>query len=157
MSDVVETFERDLDADRSVARLRLVGALVVGISSVLLGASDAGPLRWIWVVLGGLASLGWFAAYFRGRRPPTGDRLELGADALRMLYQEKEAKIAWSEMVAVVADEDRLHVHVSLHEGELVIPLIWRGIGLHELAERIEAARLAAESQNRDAPSVLAP
>lgn len=147
----IETFERDIGADRSVARLRLVGAVVVGVSSVLLGASDGGAFRWIFVVLGGLGSLGWFAAYFRGRTPPSGDVLELGNDGLRMHYRKKETQIPWPQMVAVTADEDRLHVHVALVEGELLIPLVWRGIGLHELAERVEAARLASESRNGDA------
>lgn len=156
MSEVV-TFERDLGADRSVARLRLAGALVVGASSILLGAGGGGNWRWIWVALGGLASLGWLAAYFRGRKPPAGDQLELGTRELRMLYRAEETKIAWSKVQAVVADEDRLHIRVALLEGELLIPLVWRGIGLHELAERIEASRLAALSRNGDAPRLSTP
>ena len=157
MSEPVETFERDVAADRAVARLRLVGAVVVGISSVLLGASEGGAFRWIWVVLGGLASLGWFVAYFRGKKPLTNDRLELGLGTLRMRYRAKDTEIPWPDVRAVVADEDRLHVQLVLLEGELLIPLVWRGVGLHELAERVDAARLAALARNGDAPSASSP
>lgn len=147
----IATFERDTGADRSIARLRLVGAIVVGISSVLLALSDGGAFRWIFVVLGGLASLAWFAAYSRGRKPPSGDILELGPEGLRMHHKKQETQVPWPQVVRVTADEDRLHVHVALVEGELVIPLVWRGVGLHELAEQVEAARLAFDSRNRDA------
>ncbi|MFK7998096.1 MAG: hypothetical protein AB8H86_00820 [Polyangiales bacterium] len=153
----IETFERDIDADRSIARLRLVGAVVVGISSVLLALSDGGAFRWIFVVLGGLASLAWVAAFWRGRKPPSGDTLELGPEGIRMRYKEQETFAPWSEVVRATADEDRLHVHVDLNEGELVIPLVWRGVGLHELAERVEAARLAVDSRNGDAQRPSSP
>ena len=141
------TFLRDAEADRSIARLRLAGAIVVGVSSAALALGGGGSLRWLLVALGLLASLGWLAAYSRSRRSPgSDDRLELGADGLTMTYRGKTQHLEWRALTHVEADEERLVVRVEAGQQKIEVPLIWKGAGLHELAASI------ADAQNRFMP-----
>ncbi|MAC27598.1 MAG: hypothetical protein CMH59_14140, partial [Myxococcales bacterium] len=112
MSAPARRFELDAKAERSVGRLRLVGAIIVFVCGGVLVARGAGAVGWTLVVMAWLVGLGWIAAFVRARRRVAGaggHYLELG-DALRMARGAAPVEVPWGEVDAVRVDEDRLVV-----------------------------------------------
>ncbi len=128
--------------------LRVVAAVVVSLAGGALVAGGMGAIGWLLVLVGWLAALGWVAMAARSRKrlAHAADHwLELGPDGLTMALGAEPTRVPWSEVQAVVADEDRVAVRVERRGAPaLVIPLIWRGAGLHDLAATVEAAARGA-------------
>ena len=122
-----ERIERDRAADRAVGRLRLTGAIVVGLSSIVLAFGGGGSLRWLLVVLGVLASVGWLASYRRLRGSDSDDHLALRAEDLLMHLGAKQRSLPWRAIERVEADEERLVVRVHAGEEGFDVPLVWEG------------------------------
>lgn len=139
-------FELDADAQRADGRLRAFAAASVIAAIAWLGAQGAGPAGVLLLFVAGLAALGWLASWWRSRSlDPSEHWLRLGDEALEMSRAGKRSAVRWSQVREVIADEDRVAVRVVSRDGnELVVPLVWRGVGLHDLAERIDTARDAA-------------
>jgi hypothetical protein len=131
-----------------VNALRAVAMLVVGLSGVALAYAGAGTIGWLLVVVGWLAVLGWIAVLRRSKKRlahPERWYLELGDDALTVRLGGDPERLPWPQIEAVEADEDSLTVKIDRRGGEAIaIPLLWEGVGLHDLAalitERLERA-----------------
>ena len=128
-----------------MTRLRLVAAVVVAAAGAALVFGGMGAIGWLLVAVGWLAALGWVAMARRSSRRirEAGDYwLELGDMGLVLALGAEPEVVRWDEVVAVDACEDTLTVRVQrLQRPPLAVPLLWRGVGLHDLADAIERAR----------------
>jgi len=146
--DDVTRLELDDQAERSVARLRLVAAALVGSSAIviLLFASPS-SFGVVLALLGLGASLGWIVAFRRSGRRLTDKAnyyLHLDAEGLTLAQGGPPKRIAWSEVKRATASEERLMLELELQDGgKLDIPPIFRGVGLYELEDLVNA-RLGA-------------
>jgi len=122
---------------------------VVGLSGVALAFAGAGIIGWLLVIVGWLAVLGWVAVLRRSKKRlahPERWFLQLDDEGLTLRLGGDPDRVRWPEMAGVVADEESLTVKVDRRRGSpLAIPLLWEGVGLHDLAaliaERLEEAR----------------
>lgn len=137
-------FELDADAERAVGWLRLVGAALVVAMGTVLVADGAGPVGWVLVVSAWLVALGWTVAFLRSRRraqDADAHYLELGPESLRMARGGEPLEVPWRDVRGIEVDEERLVVWVRRGAGPPVkIEPVWRGVGLHELADHLEDA-----------------
>lgn len=142
------TLELDARGEGAMARLRLVAAVVVLLASIWLAALGPGLVGWVLVALGLLASLGWMVAWARARRrrrAPERWYLRVDREGLRLAQGGEPRVIPWSSVEAVEVDEDRLTVRLRLADAPPAeIPPIWRGVGLHDLAELLEGGLRSA-------------
>ncbi|MBO6938650.1 MAG: hypothetical protein JJ863_27025 [Deltaproteobacteria bacterium] len=128
--------------------LRVVALVVVGLSGVALAWAGAGAIGWLLVLVGWLAVLGWVAVLRRSQKRlanPEAWYLELDEEGLTLRLGGEPERVRWPQVAAVRADEDSLTVQVDRQDGAaLKIPLLWKGVGLHDLAgaiaERLEQA-----------------
>ncbi len=140
-------FVFDAEAERSVGRLRLFGALVLAImATVLMASGKATAGAWVVVVVAWLVAVGWLVAFSRMRvrvRRRGEHTLDLDAQTLRMSRGAVLTTLAWDDVLAVDVDEDRLVVQIALADGRSVdIPPVWRGpnskrITIYELRDEI--------------------
>ncbi len=134
-----------MGAERSVNVLRGVAMVVVALAGVALAYAGAGTIGWLLVIVGWLAVLGWIAVLRRSRKRlahPERWYLELDDEGLTVRLGDDPERLRWVEVASVEADEDSLTVKVARRGGDpLAIPLLWKGVGLHDLAALI-AARL---------------
>ncbi|MBX3247346.1 MAG: hypothetical protein KF901_09200 [Myxococcales bacterium] len=141
---MTERIELDVRAERGVARLRLVAAVVVALMATILAAQGAGTIGWTLLGLSWLVALGWaFAARAARRRLERHEAwyVELSPEGLTVaLGPGKVTTLAWAQLEAVDVDEDRLEVTVAHEGGLLRVPSLWRGHGLYELADRVRDA-----------------
>lgn len=122
---------------------------MVGLSGVALAFAGAGIIGWLLVIVGWLAVLGWVAVLRRSKKRlahPERWFLQLDDEGLTLRLGGDPDRVRWPEMAGVVADEESLTVKVDRRRGSpLAIPLLWEGVGLHDLAaliaERLEEAR----------------
>jgi hypothetical protein len=125
-------------AERSVARFRLVSAFVVLPASIYVLARPSPLPAKTFAVLGVLACLGFVASFFRARARIRGRdafHLDLADDGMTLCLGAAPTYVAWSEIVDVDVDEDRLMVVMRLRDGRFVdVPPSWEGVGLYELA-----------------------
>lgn len=144
----VRRFELDVAAERSTGALRVVAAVVVLIAAGWVAASDPGLVAGLVAALGALAALGWIAVGARSRRRvQTAERwfLEVDGHGLRMARGGAPLRVPWEAVETVEVDEGRLVVRVQREgAGPVEIPPVWRGIGLHELADLLETRRGSA-------------
>ena len=139
--------ELDVRAERSVAYLRLVGAVVALTMGTVLAFGGGGSVAWTLIVLTWLVGLGWIGAYVVGRRKARRAHawfVEARAEELVVALGRDPTRVRWRDVRGVDVDEDRLDVVVRHAGGELRIPSVWRGLDPHALAERIEAERIAS-------------
>lgn len=145
--------ELDTQAERSVSRLRAVAALIVGVSSVAILIGAHGTLSVVIGLLGLGASVGWVFAYrSSGKRVKAkGDYfLRLDDEGLTLSQGEKRRSIAWSDIEDASVSEERLVLELKLRDGSIFeIPPLFRGYGLYELEELVNA-RAGAASRLRD-------
>ncbi|MEM9067819.1 MAG: hypothetical protein AAGE52_04910 [Myxococcota bacterium] len=127
-----------------MGRLRLAGAAIVFAMGIVLVSEGAGGIGWTIVVMAWLVGLGWTAAFFRARsraRSADAHFLEVGPSAMRMARGRDPVEVTWAEVSCVRVDEERLVIWVDRHQGEPVrVEPVWRGVGLHELAETLRDA-----------------
>lgn len=147
----VELLELDTQAERSVSRLRLVAAALVGSSSVVILLFASPSTFGVVIALLGLgASLGWVVAFRRsGKRVDDKGRyyLRLDAEGLRLARGGEARELAWSEVLELQVDEERLVVVLQLGDGRtLDIPPIFRGYGLYEIEDLLKARLRAAST-----------
>lgn len=131
-------------SERSVARLRLVAAAVVGVGAVWLALLGPPPAGWLCVVGGLGASIMWLVMAFRARRR-TADadrqRLVLGPDGLALVEGARERTVPWDAVDAVEIDEERLVVRVLVRgEEPVAIEPRYGGLGAYDLREAIRRA-----------------
>jgi len=140
--------ELDTQAERSVSRLRAVSALVVGVSSVAILIGARGTLSVVIGLLGLGASIGWVFAYrSSGKRVKAKAEyfLRLDDEGLTLARGPKRRTIAWTEIEKVSVSEERLVLELTLRDGTLFdVPPIFRGYGLYELEDLVNARREAA-------------
>lgn len=147
----------DVRAERSVARLRLVGAVVALSMGTVLAIGGAGSVGWTLIVLSWLIGLAWVGAYFAAKRKARrADAwfVEARTDELAVALGREPTRLRWSDVRGVDVDEDRLDVVVRHTSGELRVPSVWQGVGPHALAERLEGARAqVSERTSRREPA----
>jgi hypothetical protein len=134
----------DVRAERSVARLRLVGAVVALSMGTVLAIGGAGSVGWTLIGLSWLIGLAWVGAYFAAKRKARrADAwfVEARSNELVVALGREPTRLRWSDVRGVDVDEDRLDVVVRHTNGELRIPSVWQGVGPHALAERLADAR----------------
>ncbi|MCA9611166.1 MAG: hypothetical protein H6721_16290 [Sandaracinus sp.] len=139
--------ELDVSAERAVGRLRLVGAVVALSMGTVLAVGGAGSVGWALILMSWLVGLAWVGSFVASRRKASrADAffLELGPDRLVAALGKEPQRVAWRDVRGVDVDEDRLEVVVLHTGGELRLPSVWRGLGPHELAERLRTAGEAA-------------
>lgn len=143
-----ERLPLDARGERGVAVLGFVAAGVALASGA-----------WLWLYPGlvprafGLAALAFsplaLRRALRSRRAARSSDayyLELGATECRVRAGEREERVAWASVQAVVFDEDRLHVCLERADGPAFeIEPRYAGLGAAELARRVHAAWQAAE------------
>lgn len=121
--------------------LRVVALIVVALSGVALAYSGAGTIGWLLVIVGWLAVLGWVAVLRRSKKRlanPEAWYLELDDEGLTLRLGGDAERLRWPQVAGVRADEDSLTVQVDRRDGAAMkIPLLWKGVGLHDLAEVI--------------------
>jgi hypothetical protein len=136
-------FELDTSAVRAVGRLRLAAAIVVLIGSIWIVAMGPGLLGWTMVAVAWLSATFWIVAFRRSRREAAGPArhyLDLGDDGLRLAEGGEPRFVPWSEVTRVDVDEERLMVVVERQGAEpLRIEPVYRGAGVHDLAEALSA------------------
>ena len=136
----------DVQAERSVARLRLVGALVALVMGTVLAWGGAGSVGWVLIVLTWLAGAGWVGAFFAARRRVARTDafyVALGEDALVVALGHAPVRVPWPDVRGIDVDEDRLEVVVRHASGELRLPSVWRDMGPHALADALREAGAA--------------
>jgi len=140
----------DVHAERSVARLRLVGAVVALSMGTVLAIGGAGSVGWTLIGLSWLIGLAWVGAYFvakRKARRADAWFVEARARELVVALGHEPTRLRWSDVRGVDVDEDRLDVVVRHARGELRVPSVWQGVGPHALAERLEETVARANEQ----------
>ncbi len=146
----VNVLELDSQAERSVSRLRLLAAALVGSSSLAILFGSPSTFGVVVGLLGLGASVGWVVAFRRsGKRVSEGDRYFLRLDdwGLRLARGGEPRELAWSEVLELQVDEERLVVVLQLRDGRtLDIPPIFRGYGLYEIEDLLKARLRAASS-----------
>lgn len=132
-------------ADADVARVRAVAMGVVVVGAALLAA--LAQAWWAYAVgLGSLVAVRFWARQVSasgGRAAALAGRaLVLTDDGIEVPSLEGEAhRVPWSELERVEIDHDRLLVVLRTRGGELEVEPFFGGLGLDELARRIEARR----------------
>ncbi|HBQ14529.1 MAG TPA: hypothetical protein DEF51_26515 [Myxococcales bacterium] len=145
----------DVPGELSVARLRLIGAIVCAIAVVLLALGDPPLLAWVCVLGGAAASLGWTVMYARTRKKTkrADDHFVALAREGVTLAGERgagesgagERSVPWTRVETIEVDEERLVVRVAIEdEDDLVIEPQYGGLGAYDLAEALERARRAS-------------
>lgn len=139
----------DVRAERSVARLRLVGAVVALSMATVLAIGGAGSVGWTLIGLSWLIGLAWVGAYFAAKRKArSADAwfVEARARELVVALGREPTRLRWRDVQGVDVDEDRLDVVVRHAGGELRVPSVWQGVGPHALAERLQEARASEQA-----------
>ncbi len=141
--------EFDVEAERAVGWLRLLGAALVTAMGAVLVGQGAGPVGWVLLTTSWLVALGWVVSFLRSRRrtqTAESHYLELGPESFRVARGGEPIEVPWHDVRDVEVDEERLVVWVRRSgKPPLKVEPVWRGVGLHELAETL---RDAARGQN---------
>jgi len=145
------------EGTRAADRLRSVaGAVVGGLSVVLVAVAGLGDPRVVLCAgIGFVFALGWGATALRRRRPERW-RLILDREGLDLRMGRTERRVRWAEVAQVGVDEERLVVRIELvgdrapaHARDVVVvPPIFGGLGVYELADRVAATRDRAPARN---------
>ncbi|NOY93299.1 MAG: hypothetical protein GXP55_19100 [Deltaproteobacteria bacterium] len=145
-----DALELDIQAERSVSRLRLLAATLVGSSSLAILFGSPSTFGVVVGLLGLGASVGWVVAFRRsGARVRERDCyfLQLDDRGLRLARGGEPRELAWSEVRELQVDEERLVVVLQLRDGQtLDIPPIFRGYGLYEIEDLLKARLRAAST-----------
>ncbi len=144
------TLPLDRDAERSVALLRLVAAVVVAGAAIWLALLRPAGAVWICILGSLVASLAWLgmaAAARRRLRRAQDHRLVLDPEGLALVDGDRERRAPWEAVEAVEVDEDRLVVVVRVRgeDAPIVVEPRYGGLGVLDLDAAIRAARDQAE------------
>jgi len=130
-------------ADHDVALVRRAGIAVVTIGGALLAA--LAQTWWAYgIALGGFVAVRFWARHAsaeRARAPALeGKALLLGEDAIEVPREDGSVtRVGWRELERVEVDHDRLVIVLCTPSGEESIEPHFGGLGLDELARRIDA------------------
>lgn len=137
-------FEVDVAGTLAIGRLRLAAATVVLIATLGIVATGPGLVGWVCVVGGWAAAVAWIRSWraSRHRALVADQHLLLGDEGLALRLEGREEFVAWTEVEGAEVDEDRLVVRVLRRNSPaLVIEPMFRGVGVHELADAIVGHR----------------
>ena len=146
----------DVGGERSVARLRLAGAIFCGLGALAMALLGPPLVGWILVALGALAAVGWTISFSRARgrtSAPTAYSLALRADALELQEAGRTVTVPWADVRAAEVDEDRLVVLVH-RRGEprpLVLEPRYEGTSVYALCALVAQRVAGAASQTPSA------
>lgn len=131
-----------------MASLRAVAAIVMAAAALWLYLLRPPPAVLLCATASVFASLAWLVMVLRARKrlaQPERHRLILDPDALRLIEGESERRIAWSEVVSIATDEERLVVRIETRGTEpLAIEPRYGGLGVYELEAALRRALEAA-------------
>lgn len=132
----------DAAGELSVARLRLVGAVVVAIACTFITMTGTTTVGWTLVVLGYLIAIFWVVAYVRGRARSQSDDLfylDVGSQGFHLKEGMREHLLTWEKVKNIRVDEDRLDVLVEPFEGEPIrIEPRYEGVSVYDLCALLE-------------------
>jgi hypothetical protein len=144
MTEPERVFRLDAGAERSVAVLRIIAAVVVLAATIWMVILGPSPICWLGIVGSWGIVVGWFFASRASRRRAAAGQshyLALRPGGLALAEGGPEIFVPWEQVLAVDADEDKLVVKITRTSGPvLALEPRYAGVGLHELRAAIAAA-----------------
>lgn len=141
MEAAPQTYALDASAERSVGRLRLLGAFVVAPAGIVWALQGPGTVGWVLIALAWIASLGWISAWARARRRIRRSdewALRIDSEGLCLRLGGLDHVVGWNELRGVEVDEERLVVVIERTDGStLRVPPLFNA-GLYDLKEALE-------------------
>ncbi len=130
---------RDVPAEKSVARLRLVAAVMVTPGALVILARDPNAVGASLAIVALLLAVGWTMHFWRTRSLPTGDGLHVDHHGIKLLWGRRDETVAWADVSRVAINEDRLRIElVRLGDEPFLIPMAFPGWSLDELHQTLE-------------------
>lgn len=138
----------DVHGELSVARLRLVAAVVCAVAVILLALADPPILAWMCVLGGAAASIAWLVMFARTRkRTEHADDhyVALAPEGVTLSGEGSRRSVPWARVEEIEVDEERLVVRVAIEgQDDLEIEPQYGGLGAYDLADALERARRAS-------------
>lgn len=142
----------DQRAVRDTQRLRGAAAAIAIVGSAWLAATQNHWLVGGFAVLTGVYGVFWWRRGLReqARALQAGHHVLLDLTGITLHDGPRTTHVLWTDVAAVVVDEDRIVVNVMRSQGEpVVVEPIFGGLGVYDLRDTIHRAA----SMGRDASS----